>query len=107
MLGFALALLAEAGRRRRLFLAAIAAGSFAGLLRIGGGGHFLSDVVFAGVFMALVARGLAWLILERMEPYLADDGPLHHRALQAGEAARQRSQLAWQSAKHRLRREKT
>jgi len=33
-------------------------GLAAGLVRVAQGGHFLSDVVFAGVFMALVAAGL-------------------------------------------------
>lgn len=107
VLGFALALLAEAGRRRRLFLAAIAAGSFAGLIRIGAGGHFLSDVVFAGVFMAFVARGLAWLMLERFGAHLADDSPMHRRTLQAGEKAAIRAKAAWQGARQRMRREKS
>ena len=84
ILGFAVALLAEAGRRRKLFLAAIAAGGFAGLIRIGAGAHFLSDVVFAGVFMAFVARGLAWAMFERFAAHLADDGPVHQRTLHAG-----------------------
>ena len=84
VIGFAIALLAEASRRRRLLIAAIAAGSFAGLLRIGGGGHFLSDVFFAGVFMAIVARVVYWLLFERFEFYFADEGPLHRRTLHAG-----------------------
>jgi lipid A 4'-phosphatase len=83
-LGFAAALLADPARRRLLLIAAIALGSFAGFIRIGGGGHFLSDVVFAGVFMAFVARGLAWLMLDRLGPYMADGGPFHHRTLGAG-----------------------
>jgi lipid A 4'-phosphatase len=83
-IGFAIALLAEASRRRRLILAAIAAGGFAGLLRIGGGGHFLSDVFFAGIFMAFVARGLYWLLFERFEAMFADEGPVHRRTLHAG-----------------------
>jgi lipid A 4'-phosphatase len=51
-LEFAVAML---GRRRRAALIgrAILAGSIIGFIRIGQGGHFLSDVVFAGVFMAL------------------------------------------------------
>jgi lipid A 4'-phosphatase len=83
-IGFAIALLAEASRRRRLFLAAVAAGAFTGLLRIGGGGHFFSDVFFAGVFMAFVARGLYWLLFERFESIFADEGPVHRRTLHAG-----------------------
>ncbi len=106
VLGFAIALLAEAARRRRLFWAAIAAGSFAGLIRIGAGGHFLSDVVFAGVFMAFVACGLAWLILERFGAHLADDSPLHRGMLRAGEQTAIRAGTAWQDARQRMRREK-
>lgn len=83
-IGFAVALLAEPSRRRRLFLAAIAAGGFAGLLRIGGGAHFLSDVFFAAIFMAFVARGLYWLLFERFEAMFADEGPVHRRTLHAG-----------------------
>jgi len=101
ILGFAVALLAEAGRRRKLFIAAIAAGGFAGLIRIGAGAHFLSDVVFAGVFMAFVARGLAWLMFERFAAHLADDGPFHRRSLRAGQEAAIRGRLAWRAAKHR------
>jgi lipid A 4'-phosphatase len=36
-------------------------GSLAGLTRIAQGGHFLSDVVFAGVFMALTTACLQLL----------------------------------------------
>jgi lipid A 4'-phosphatase len=86
-LGFAIAFLAGPLQRRRLFLAAIAAGSFAGLIRIGGGGHFLSDVIFAGIFMALVARGLAWLMLERYAAHFADGSPFHQTMLRLGRKA--------------------
>jgi lipid A 4'-phosphatase len=82
-LGFAFAFLFGQWRPQ-LFLAAIAAGSFAGLIRIGAGGHFLSDIVFAGVFMAFVTKGLAWLILDRWAPYLADGGPVHQRTQRLG-----------------------
>jgi len=90
-IGFAIALLAEASRRRRLAFAAIAAGSFAGLLRIGGGGHFLSDVFFAGVFMAILARVVYWLLFERFEFYFADEGPFHRRTLYAGRRGAERA----------------
>src|SRR5260370_2299629 len=47
------------GRRRRLaFGAALGFGGFVGLARIAQGGHFLSDTIFAALFMAL----LAWLL---------------------------------------------
>ena len=59
--GFAAAS-AAGGRRRRLAHAGFAAGSIAGawigLTRIAQGGHFLSDIVFAGI----VTIGLAWLL---------------------------------------------
>jgi lipid A 4'-phosphatase len=84
-IGFAIALLAERARRRSLFLAVIGAGTLAGIIRIGGGAHFVSDVFFAGVFMAFVARGLYWLLFERFAPVFADEGPLHRRTLYAGQ----------------------
>ena len=40
-------------------------GLAAGLVRVAQGGHFLSDVVFAGVFMALIAAGLHRLMFGR------------------------------------------
>jgi lipid A 4'-phosphatase len=36
-----------------------------GLVRMAQGAHFLSDVIFAGVFMALAVLALRWLILQR------------------------------------------
>lgn len=86
MIGFAFAYLASGVMRRRLFMIAIAAGSFAGLIRIGGGGHFLSDVVFSGVFMALVCDGLARLMLEQesVRRFFADGGPYHESMLPIG-----------------------
>lgn len=46
---------------RRLILLGIVLGSVAGLTRIAQGGHFLSDVIFAGVLMALTAASLQLL----------------------------------------------
>ena len=60
-LGFAIAMLIRR-RRAELMAAAVAAGSIAGLIRMGEGGHFLSDVVFAGVFMALDVALMYWLV---------------------------------------------
>lgn len=48
----------------RLMLAGIAGGLAAGLVRMAQGGHFLSDVIFAGVFMALIAAALHCLIFD-------------------------------------------
>ena len=38
-------------------------GAVTGLIRMGQGGHFLSDVVFAGLFMALVVLLLRRLLM--------------------------------------------
>jgi membrane-associated phospholipid phosphatase len=84
-------------------MAAIAAGSFAGLIRIGAGGHFLSDVIFAGLFMALVARGLAWLVLERWGPHLDDGGRFHQATLRQGALAAERSKRLYGWTMERLR----
>jgi lipid A 4'-phosphatase len=46
---------------RRMVVLGIVFGSLSGLVRIAQGGHFLSDVVFAGVFMALTAASLQLL----------------------------------------------
>lgn len=54
--GFALALLAR--RRTAAILAVSAAGALAGVARMMQGAHYLSDVVFSGVFMFAVA----WLL---------------------------------------------
>jgi lipid A 4'-phosphatase len=45
-------------RARSLALLGIIAGSLAGLARMAEGAHFLSDVVFAGIAMALTAAGV-------------------------------------------------
>jgi len=106
-LGFAIALLAERARRRRLFLAAIAAGLFAGLVRIGGGAHFLSDVFFAGIFMAFVARGLYWLLFERFAAQFADEGPFHRRTLHAGQRGAEHAARLMQRARELRHRRQT
>jgi lipid A 4'-phosphatase len=49
----ALAYVAARRRSRAVLAAGLAAGGLAGLLRIGMGAHFFSDVVFAGAFMVL------------------------------------------------------
>lgn len=45
-------------RRRAVLAGGLAAGGLAGLLRIGMGAHFFSDVVFAGLFMVLTTAVL-------------------------------------------------
>jgi len=42
-------------RARKLIAASIAAGSLAGLIRMSQGAHFVSDVIFSGVLMAITA----------------------------------------------------
>ena len=54
---FALAFLFPS-RGRQLIAAGIVAGSLAGLVRMAQGAHFLSDVIFAGVTMALTTVAL-------------------------------------------------
>jgi len=61
---------------RRLILLGIVLGSLAGLTRIAQGGHFLSDVIFAGVLMALTAAGLQLLF----DTIRAADGAERHEA---------------------------
>jgi lipid A 4'-phosphatase len=51
-------------------------GLAAGLVRVAQGGHFLSDVVFAGVFMALTAAGLHRLLFGRP----SEAAPATHQA---------------------------
>lgn len=45
-------------RRRPLFWTGLGIGALCGLVRIGMGAHFLSDVAFAGLFTVLVSAGL-------------------------------------------------
>lgn len=80
---FAIALLATR-QRGRLILLGIAGGTLAGFVRIAQGGHFISDVVFAGVFMALAVRLVHWLVFELGRHALQDGGPVHGRLMGAG-----------------------
>lgn len=61
---FALAMLLPS-RRASLMLSGIVLGSAAGFIRIAAGGHFLGDVIFAGIFMALTTQILHALLLSR------------------------------------------
>jgi membrane-associated PAP2 superfamily phosphatase len=60
-------LFAAPGRRRRWLLAGLAAGTVVGIGRIAQGGHFASDVVFAGlvVWASAAAVRHAWLLAKR------------------------------------------
>jgi lipid A 4'-phosphatase len=60
-LGFGVAALARR-RRKALMETAVLVGSLVGFIRIGQGGHFLSDVIFAGVFMAIVVAVVYWFL---------------------------------------------
>jgi lipid A 4'-phosphatase len=65
----AFALLLPAGAPRRIgVVAAVLLGAVMGLIRIGQGAHFLSDVVFAGLFIALVVMLLHRLLIPREAP---------------------------------------
>ena len=66
MVFFSLALL-FATYRKQLLLAGIFVGSLSGLVRMGMGGHFLSDVTFSGIFMLAVALMLYWLFFTRTD----------------------------------------
>lgn len=68
--GYALAILAH--RRRAAILGVTVLGAMAGAGRMMQGGHFLSDIVFAGVFLFLVAWGLHRALFRRSAG--ADDG---------------------------------
>ena len=53
--------------------AVLAFGAAIGVLRMAGGGHFFTDVVFAGVFMFLVVWAMHGLIFRWRAPRMADD----------------------------------
>ncbi len=67
--------------------AALAFGAFIGGLRIAAGGHFFTDVVFAGVFMFL----LAWVVhglIYRWRPTRLTDKAIEQPLEWAGGAVR-------------------
>ena len=76
-LGFAIAMMA---RRRRAILMALAifAGTVIGFIRIGQGGHFLSDIIFAGVLMAIVVALMHWLVFRLFVPGFAPENMDHN-----------------------------
>ena len=71
--------------------AAIAAGSFAGFIRMGEGGHFLSDVIFAAVFMALDVALLHWLVFHVLLQRTPDEAWWHDKTIALTEDLRRRS----------------
>ncbi|MET0407801.1 MAG: phosphatase PAP2 family protein [Hyphomicrobium sp.] len=70
---FAAALLFPA-LARRLIITGVVLGLFSGLIRMSQGAHFLSDVVFAGVTMALTVAGL-FLLFKMLSRRIAAVGP--------------------------------
>lgn len=70
-MGFSLlgaAFLAPPATRRRWLAAGLACGGLVGLMRIAQGGHWLSDVVFAGFFVYLVAALAHRLVFRGQAP---------------------------------------
>jgi lipid A 4'-phosphatase len=91
-LGFAIAMLVRR-RRAELMAAAVALGSVAGLIRMGEGGLFLSDVVFAGVFMALDVALIYWLVFNVLARRTRDEAWWHEKTLAVtGELRRKSAQ---------------
>src|SRR5262249_47577736 len=102
-IGFAIAMLARR-RRAGLMAAAAAAGSIAGFIRMGEGGHFLSDVTFAAVFMALDVALLHWLVFHVLLQRTPDEAWWHDKTVTLTEDLRRRSAEALASGTDRLRR---
>ena len=63
-------------------LLTVAALMFVGLIRMGEGGHFLSDVVFAGVFMALDVALMSWLAFHEPKQRAPDEVWWHERTVE-------------------------
>jgi lipid A 4'-phosphatase len=100
---FAVAMLARR-RRAALMAAAVAAGSMAGFIRMGEGGHFLSDVIFAAVFMALDVALLHWLVFHVLLQRTPDEAWWHDKTIALTEDLRRRSAEAIASGTDWLRR---
>ena len=93
-IGFAAAMLAR--RRRDAWMAgAVGAGALIGLIRIGEGGHFLSDTIFAGVFMALDVALMHFLVFSVIAPRVHDEAWWHASTLAAAAAIRSWLGEAW------------
>jgi lipid A 4'-phosphatase len=102
-LGFAIAVLARR-RRAALMAAAVMAGGLIGLIRIGEGGHFLSDVVFAGVFMAFDVAFMHWLVFSLVAPRTRSETWWHAKAVAAAAEIRSKSEVAFAESADWLRR---
>jgi lipid A 4'-phosphatase len=99
-IGFALALLMRR-RRTAWIVGGAAAGAAIGLIRIGEGGHFLSDVVFAGVIMALVVALLHWLVFDVAAPRMASEAAWHDGTLTRAQAIRAQLQTSYAGLRRR------
>lgn len=64
-------------QRKLLITLGVIFGTLAGIVRMAQGGHFLSDVIFSGVFMMLTVLAVNWLITRRFARTLAEGGPAH------------------------------
>ncbi|MCB1459419.1 MAG: phosphatase PAP2 family protein [Nitratireductor sp.] len=64
---FALALISTMPRRKWLYAAAAAFWATSSLMRVGQGGHFLSDTIFAGLFMVLIGALLHRFMFARKD----------------------------------------
>ena len=100
MMFFALAMVSRR-RRARLVALGLLGGTLAGFIRIAQGGHFLSDVVFAGVLMALIADLLHWVIFDLGERSMRHEGPAHKRILSSVHVVSQAAKKAGQTARTR------
>ena len=69
---------------------AVAAGGVIGLIRMGEGGHFLSDVIFAGALMALDVALMHWLVFDLVAPRVPDETWWHEKAVAGGRTLRTR-----------------
>ena len=81
---------------------AFAFGAAIGVLRIGAGGHFFTDVVFAGVFMYLVVLWMRRLIVQRRDSQ--DEDAVEHTLGRMGDAIRAAlaalvQRLGWRTGK--------
>lgn len=89
-IGFAAAMLVRR-RRARAMAIAVAAGALIGLIRIGEGGHFLSDTIFAGVFMALNVALMHFVVFGVVAPRVPDETWWHERTWSLARKVRARS----------------
>ncbi len=102
-IGFAVAMLAR--RRRAAWMAgAVAAGAVIGLIRIGEGGHFLSDVIFAGSLMALDVALMHWLVFTAVAPRARDEDWWHERTVAAWDRLRANVEGLYADLRERLSR---